>query len=987
MAAVERTTIDDFAELSEDEFVELFCCTRAQFIEMPLWKQQALVRANKASNTEGLSHAAESISATDGAAQAGALRPADQGPRGILPLMRQRSRSRSLGGAPASVAAPELCAAELAACAAARKAKEFELCLTSARAALHKDRACGKAWAFLCWALFEMRKYDEARLECLRALSHRDWPLRDRAGMVTLRNSCRLISGLTPAVGDRLRDEWYRKELRALYEAGSLLEYETESFGGRWADEDKRKGVGRDELSLLDHVPAAGLRDVRLGGDGGERNVPEGLLEGGDSSNQRKPLQACSRGDRFPLEQALGGVVYLKRDILAFHCDARFGPAMDGADSNRRNCYNGNGPCFRCIVDGFPQPTHRFPAWGPVPPPGVTLHTPHTEMDVIYSTDAVPPRLHRQLTSVLDVLGKARPHCPMPQYHNIIDPNLNVGAEGLWVPTEFDIYRVPLTPVDVAVLVELACLSATGERLPFGFGHLIATLASDGQTRGESTLRSPIPDLDPHEHVKLHVATQNLMTCALPLLGRLRRPALLLPGPLQAVVKAQRIVLDDGEEYAGVWHEDGTEEHIVAAVLYYYRVSSSLRGGNLEFCSKQKQALWSGDAGGAHGDAEAAAELASALPRCQIPVTEGTLVCFSNYAAVHRVLRMEAEGGGGSRDFMAFFVVDQRHPLPTPTELAPLDERMRGSRARLVRQLQPHGSFGLDSSSVYSTGNGSVADVGWMARGGDGGGNMGRAYPETVSLISRLNLAPPRIERGLSAMLEAPQPVQDPVRHFMGDEQPLVYNPESSWVEAWVGEERGAEPQTVLYLDTSFGQPLTLIPPVAQGVSEVRSFPGGFGEFGSYCDAEGFFTHDAVLEALMAGKAIALLVPGAPASYVTKAQLRPVKLLQGIAEGMRCELVPLLKEADEAAELDEHEEAFEEGRFVRNWPAVYEFLLRPERPLAPLAQFRGASQYYRGRFRSAWRSEIFEIQVSALHLGFRALWKAADAADKEMQGE
>ena len=236
-----------------------------------------------------------------------------------------------------------------------------------------------------------------------------------------------------------------------------------------------------------------------------------------------------------------------------------------------------------------------------------------------------------------------------------------------------------------------------------------------------------------HEHVKLHVATQRLMATALPMLARLRRPALLLPGPLQAVVKAQRIVLAAGEEYAGVWHEDGMDEHVVAVVLYYYRASPSLQGGSLEFCSKQQHALWCGDAGGEYGTLENTAELASTLPRCRVPVREGTLVCFSNYAAVHRVLRIEAESGGGSRDFMAFFVIDQRHPLPTPRVLPPRDERMHAARTLLAKQLQPRGSFGFDSASVYSTGNGSVADVGWMSGGGDGVGDGAGRCPQPNS--------------------------------------------------------------------------------------------------------------------------------------------------------------------------------------------------------------------------------------------------------------
>ena len=428
-----------------------------------------------------------------------------------------------------------------------------------------------------------MKRYDDARAETERALAHRSWALRDREGVAALRSSCRLLSGLTTAVGDQLRDGWYRKRLRALYEAGTLREYETEPMPGRGPDFHKRLGVDQNELSLLDNVSARELRDVDLGGDGNaRRNIPAGTLEGGNSSNERDPLNACFGGDKFPLEQGLGGVVFLKHAILPFHCDQRLGAESEFAEleasgegwrRNPRSCYTGNGPCYSCCSDDFPQPTHSFPAWVPALPPGATVTAPHSEMDVFYSKDAVPPRLKQQLTSVLDTLGKKRRHFPMPHYHNIVDPNVNVGADGLWVPTEFDVLRVPLVPVEIAALVELACLESTGQRMPFPIGHVIVELANgDGtETRGECAMRTPIPDLDPHENFKLHLAMQRLMTCALPLLGRLRRPALLLPGPLQAVVKAQRIFLDEGEDYAGVWHEDGMDEHIVAVVLYYYR--------------------------------------------------------------------------------------------------------------------------------------------------------------------------------------------------------------------------------------------------------------------------------------------------------------------------------------------------------------------------------------------------------------------------------
>ena len=220
---------------------------------------------------------------------------------------------------------------ELVACAAARRVKDLEGCLASAQAALRKDAACGKAWAFLCWALFELRRYDEACAATRRAITHRNWSLRDREGMAALRTACQLLSRLSPTMGTLLRDGWYRKRLHALWESDALLEYEVTGPSGCPR---KRKGVGRDELSLLVNVPANGLRGEQLGGDGGERDVPSGLLEDSGSA---------------PVEQALGGVIYLKSHILRFHCDRRSGARADDEYNRRRRCYDGSGPCFRCV--------------------------------------------------------------------------------------------------------------------------------------------------------------------------------------------------------------------------------------------------------------------------------------------------------------------------------------------------------------------------------------------------------------------------------------------------------------------------------------------------------------------------------------------------------------------------------------------------------------------------------------------------------------
>lgn len=799
--------------------------------------------------------------------------------------------------------------------------------------------------------------------------------------MASLRTSCELLSRLSASPGNELRSEWYRRRLRALWESGALFKYETADDGFF----EKRKGVGADELSLLDRVPCDGLRDVELGGDGGARRVPSGLLEGGDGASARGP---CFEGDRFPLEQALGGVVYLKRDILPFHCDIRLGISKG---NNRRRCYVTDGPCRHCQRDGFPIPTHKFPTWAPLlAVPGAGVTAPHSQMDVLYSTNAVSPTLHAQIAASLDALARRRATSPMPQYLNIIDPNVNA-VDGVWVPTEFDVRERRTASLDLVVGIELACVAATGKRLPFGFGPLIASLASDGgEVRAAVTLASPIPDLDAHSHVKLNVATQRLMEAAVPLLARLRRPALLLPGPLQAVVKAQRIVLAPGEEYAGVWHEDGMEEHVVAVVLYYYRVSPTLRGGQLEFCSKQRHALGIADAASEEFDLESTRGFAESLPRCRVPVKEGTLVCFSNYAAVHRVLRMEAaasaQAGGGSRDFVALFVIDQRHPLPAPPAvLPPSDQRVEAARKLLHAQLQPRGVFGLDSSSVYSTGNGAVADVGWLNDGGDGGGYVGEVNPDAATLIQRLNLAPPAIERGVSMVLAAPPPPPEAL---------VEYCSESGWAEAWVGE---GEDASVVYLDLTWGSGMRAEPP-EEGVSSVLTFPAGFAQFGAYVEEQGHWVEDdPALDARIRGEAIELVLQSHGQSYfLCREQLQCVRRLSGLAEGSRCELETFLEAAEAASDdADSDEDAapprgkqtdkqHEDGFDPNTWPAVLAYLKNPEQPLRPLAEFLNAQRPYRQHMRRRCISELIGLQLSAQALRCRALVKAAEAARKQI---
>ncbi len=91
-------------------------------------------------------------------------------------------------------------------------------------------------------------------------------------------------------------------------------------------------------------------------------------------------------------------------------------------------------------------------------------------------------------------------------------------------------------------------------------------------------------------------------------------------------------------------------------------------------------------------------KLLDELPRCKVPVSENTLLVFGNYAAVHRVLPMKSEGKSGSREFLAFFIIDQKAPLPVHLDLGPLPERLKRRGELWRRQLQPRGRFCLDTT-------------------------------------------------------------------------------------------------------------------------------------------------------------------------------------------------------------------------------------------------------------------------------------------------
>lgn len=307
--------------------------------------------------------------------------------------------------------------------------------------------------------------------------------------------------------------------------------------------------------------------------------------------------------DGFPMDQMTAGFLYLKTGVIPLRCsrfmpsrkwddteeeseseeseseDSEAGGGRPGASSARR-------PCWECRGEKLPDAVYEFPCWcifgvGNISSRGGQY------LDVQVARGVLPEATRVQLIRRLQGLRVIR---PARYYETCIDPN--VGAvNGLWVPTIFHTYQAPVRKA--AAVLQAAFRSTTGGQVMLW--HVVKRVmelcGADQPSEGRCVIHSRVPDLDPHRHGNLYTLLEDVFQCSLHLLARLRLPALLLPGPLQVVVKAQSIVLDGGDTYEGVWHEDGLREHVVAVVLFYYNVSPEIAGGALEFTSKHS-ACW-----------------------------------------------------------------------------------------------------------------------------------------------------------------------------------------------------------------------------------------------------------------------------------------------------------------------------------------------------------------------------------------------------------
>jgi hypothetical protein len=428
------------------------------------------------------------------------------------------------------------------------------------------------------------------------------------------------------------------------------------------------------------------------------------------------------------------------------------------------------------------------------------------DCEVFAIRDALSPSSHHQLRTQLDVIATETNDFPFPMYQNIIDPNMLAHAITLhdsapdqhhssragttryqWTPSLFEAEE--LAPVEAIYTLQSCAFHLTAHKLPTSAIRSVRSyLGTDVIAR--CRLLSRVHSYDPSCKALLHIHIEELLQTALPLLSKLRRPAMLLPGLAQVVVKAQRIYLKPGEEYNGIWHLDGLHEHVVAVVLYYYRCDPTLTGGQLEFVDKQGSVFGiCGDYPHDPFEQEDMKDFVESLPHCKVDVTEGTMIVFSNYQLVHRVLRMKNESrfDVACRDFVALFILDQQHPLASTKDMFSADhsdtkeqevsflvreeERQRVRSDLLTEQLKPSGKFGISSDAVYSCGNGCVGQLGWTTGDVDDFQSL-RAHVDiprsALEQLAAMNWSPP-LGRGVSYATD-PQSVG-------------LLNPFSPWME------------------------------------------------------------------------------------------------------------------------------------------------------------------------------------------------------------
>ena len=102
--------------------------------------------------------------------------------------------------------------------------------------------------------------------------------------------------------------------------------------------------------------------------------------------------------------------------------------------------------------------------------------------------------------------------------------------------TDFVVKENEIYKIDAVVALQCTVKSMVSRALPWHSIKNIFSFVSDEDSfvskKGTALIAGPISTLIPSDYKELHVAAESILTTALPMLAKLRRPALLFPGQL-----------------------------------------------------------------------------------------------------------------------------------------------------------------------------------------------------------------------------------------------------------------------------------------------------------------------------------------------------------------------------------------------------------------------------------------------------------------------
>lgn len=275
---------------------------------------------------------------------------------------------------------------------------------------------------------------------------------------------------------------------------------------------------------------------------------PACIFEFLDSKNSISPSLLWNYRFVFPLSQAdSDGLMCFKSEsyvINSYYVD----------NGNQDNVYS----IF--FIEKFPNKRWNLPN---------EILQPDGLLDVFYWENAFDDITHNLIKTQLDHIAINTDEYHSYFYQNLIDPNmcvsLNESNEYERTATEFIIQDKFATASKRSIITALQLYCKVNNKKRFGkFINWKIAQFLNPETQPQVKIASVINTLNPESNIELYILAEKILTHAMPMLSHICRPGILLPGRLQAVIKAQRVILAPNDEYRGVWHRDGKYEEIVA---------------------------------------------------------------------------------------------------------------------------------------------------------------------------------------------------------------------------------------------------------------------------------------------------------------------------------------------------------------------------------------------------------------------------------------